>query len=106
MSDLIQDAKRLLALAKLEKEKTLGSEDSSEMKKNYSDRLIRVHSEYTQQGFESPFLIHVCTWSDGDEGFILVPGKIRTDQIAFKKQQNKTVQEIMAAVKKRLSRQS
>lgn len=39
-------------------------------RKKYGASLIRVNWQYAGVAFKRPELKHVCTWSDGDEGFV------------------------------------
>lgn len=39
-------------------------------RKKYGASLIRVNWQYASVAFKRPELKHVCTWSDGDEGFV------------------------------------
>ena len=39
-------------------------------RKKYGATLIRVNWQYASVAFKRPELKHVCTWSDGDEGFV------------------------------------
>jgi hypothetical protein len=45
--------------------------DVEQARKQYGARLIRVDWQYVDVAFKHPHLKHVCTWSNGDEGFIL-----------------------------------
>lgn len=46
--------------------------DVKQARKKYGKNLIRIHWQYADVAFNHPGLKHVCTWSDGDEGFILL----------------------------------
>ena len=37
----------------------------------YGETIIRVHWSFVENARKNPHLEQVCTWSNGDEGFIL-----------------------------------
>lgn len=41
-------------------------------RKKYGATLIRIDWQYADAAFNRPELKHVCTWPDGDEGFVFV----------------------------------
>ena len=41
-----------------------------EMREKYGADLIRVDWRFAKPALESDLLKHVCTWSNGDEGFV------------------------------------
>lgn len=65
-SDKIREAARLLG------EILAASPDKSvsALRRQFGDSLIRVNWEYADAAFKNPALRHVCTWADGDEGFV------------------------------------
>lgn len=56
-----------------EAEKTINDEiqAANEAREKYGDNLIRIHWAYAGSAFNNPNVKHVCTWSNGDEGFII-----------------------------------
>jgi len=48
------------------------SNDPEAMRKKYGATLIRVNWMYAATARKHPGLKQVCTWSNGDEGFISV----------------------------------
>ena len=46
-----------------------------EARKKYGQTLIRVNWMYADEAHKNPGLKQVCTWSDGDEGFVRVEEK-------------------------------
>ena len=44
--------------------------DQAKCERKYGKGLIRVDWQYARNGFINPTLKHVCTWANGDEGFV------------------------------------
>lgn len=44
--------------------------EAAECAGKYGPGLIRVHWQYANNAFQNAHLRHVCTWADGDEGFV------------------------------------
>ena len=54
-----------------ERAKTFMDVDAARTK--YGATLIRVNWQYADIAFNRPEMRHVCTWSNGDEGFVFEP---------------------------------
>ena len=76
-----QRIKEAIALLEREVAHVIFDPDEASAREKYGPTLIRVDWRYAKAAFASPVLRRVCTWSNGDEGFVIEPPSSSADTV-------------------------